>query len=98
VFGVVSLVVGILLIRHPIGGVLAAALLVHRVWRVLLALVQLAAGVVLVSSPSISLATLALLVGISLIASGVTTFALGWLMHAVRRDTTPAAFGAGAPA
>jgi len=37
-------------------------------------------------------------VGISFIANGVATFALGWIMHSVRRDTTPAAFGAGAPA
>jgi len=117
VLGVVSMIVGILLIRHPIGGVLAAALLIgiwliaggvarmvrafersHRIGRILLALVEVAAGVVLVSSPAISFATLALLVGISFIANGVGTFALGWIMHTLRRDSATPAFSAGAPA
>jgi uncharacterized membrane protein HdeD (DUF308 family) len=117
VIGVVSMIVGILLIRHPIGGVLAAALLIgiwliaagivrmvrafersHRIWQILLALVEGAAGVVLISSPAISFSTLALLVGISLIANGVTTFALGWIVHIAREDSTTPAFSAGAPA
>lgn len=117
VIGVISMIVGILLIRHPIGGVLAVALLIgvwliavgivrmvrafersHRIWQIVLALVEVAAGVVLVSSPAISFATLALLVGISFIANGVATFALGWMMHAIRRDSAAPAFGAGAPA
>lgn len=117
VIGVVSVIVGVLLIRHPIGGVLAAALLIgvwliavgivrmvrafersHRIWQILLALVEVAAGVVLVSTPAISFATLALLVGISFIANGVATFALGWMMHIIRRDSAAPAFSAGAPA
>jgi uncharacterized membrane protein HdeD (DUF308 family) len=117
VVGVVSMIVGILLIRHPIGGVLVAALLIgiwlvaggivgmvraleadHRAWRFLLALVEIAAGVVLVSTPSISLATLALLVGISFIANGAATFALGWTMHAIRRGSPTSTFNAGATA
>jgi uncharacterized membrane protein HdeD (DUF308 family) len=117
VLGVVSMIVGILLIRHPIGGVLAVALLIgiwliaggivtmvrafersHRTWQILLALVEVAAGVILVSSPAISFATLALLVGISFIANGVATFALGWIIHTTRRDSAAPAFSAGAPA
>jgi uncharacterized membrane protein HdeD (DUF308 family) len=117
VLGVVSVVVGILLIRHPIGGVLVAALLIgfwliaggivrmvaafersHRVWQLLLALVEVAAGVVLVSSPAISFATLALIVGISFIANGVATFALGWMLHALRAHSAGPGFTAGAPA
>ena len=117
VLGVVSVVVGVLLIRHPIGGVLAIALLIgiwliaggvvrmvrafdqeHRAWTIVAALVEIAAGIVIVSSPPIGFATLALLVGISFIVYGVATFALGWMMHTLRRDAESPAFGAGAPA
>jgi uncharacterized membrane protein HdeD (DUF308 family) len=117
VLGVVSVVVGVLLIRHPIGGVLAIALLIgiwliaggvvrmvrafdqeRRAWSIVAALVEIAAGIVIVSSPPIGFATLALLVGISFIVYGVATFALGWLMHTLRRDAQSPAFGAGAPA
>jgi uncharacterized membrane protein HdeD (DUF308 family) len=117
VLGVVSVVVGVLLIRHPIAGVLAIALLIgiwliaggvvrmvrafdqgHRAWSIVAALVEIAAGIVIVSSPPIGFATLALLVGISFIVYGVATFALGWMMHTLRRDAQSPAFGAGAPA
>jgi hypothetical protein len=40
---------------------------------------------VIVSSPHIRFATLAALVGISLILNGVATAGLGWGMHALRR-------------
>jgi uncharacterized membrane protein HdeD (DUF308 family) len=117
VLGVVSVVVGVLLIRHPISGVLAVALLIgiwliasgvvrlvrafesdRRAWGIVVALIEVAAGIVIVSSPPIGFATLALLVGISFIAYGVATFALGWMMHALRGDIQSPAFGAGAPA
>jgi uncharacterized membrane protein HdeD (DUF308 family) len=117
VLGVVSVVVGVLLIRHPIGGVLAVALLIgiwliaggvvrmvrafdsdQRAWSIVLALVEVAAGIVIVSSPPIGFATLALLTGISFIVYGAATFALGWLMHTLRRDAQSPAFGAGATA
>ena len=117
VLGVLSVVVGVLLIRHPIGGVLAVALLIgiwliaggvvrmvrafdsdQRAWSILLALVEVAAGIVIVSSPPIGFATLALLAGISFIVYGAATFALGWLMHTLRRDAQSPAFGAGATA
>ena len=115
--GVVSIVVGVLLIRHPIGGVLAAALLVgiwliaagmvrvvlafdrpNRVWSIVVGLVEAAAGIVLVSSPPISFATLALLVGIAFIVNGVGQLALGWVVHSLQRDLQSPAFSAGAPA
>ncbi|HWW89954.1 MAG TPA: DUF308 domain-containing protein [Solirubrobacteraceae bacterium] len=117
VLGVLSVVVGVLLIRHPIGGVLAVALLIgiwliaggvvrmvrafdsdQRAWSIVLALVEVAAGIVIVSSPPIGFATLALLAGISFIVYGAATFALGWLMHTLRRDAQSPAFGAGATA
>jgi len=87
--GVLDIVIGVLLIRHPIGGVLAIALLIgiwliavglvrlvgafereQRVWNIVLALLEIAAESVIVSSPPIGFATLALLVGIAFIANG----------------------------
>jgi len=114
IVGVVSIVVGVLLIRHPIGGVLAVALLIgiwliaagvmgvvrafdrdHRAWNIVVGLLEAAAGIVIVSSPPISFATLALLVGIAFIVNGVGQFALGWLVHGLHEVETTG-HGAGA--
>ena len=105
--GVLNLVVGVLLIRHPIGGVVAVALLVG-IWlivagavRFVLAFdaaaasglavprslpVEIVAGIAIVSSPNIGVATLALLVGVALIANGVSFGALGFALHGAGRD------------
>jgi uncharacterized membrane protein HdeD (DUF308 family) len=115
--GVLDIVIGVLLIRHPIGGVLAIALLIgiwliavgivrmvaafdseHRAWNIIVSLIEIAAGIVIVSSPPIGFATLALLVGISFIANGVATFALGWVMHSLRHDAADPTFQAGVTA
>ncbi|HWX96162.1 MAG TPA: HdeD family acid-resistance protein [Solirubrobacteraceae bacterium] len=117
IVGVLDVVIGVLLIRHPIGGVLAIALLIgiwliavgvvrmvaafdreHRAWNIIVALIEIAAGIVIVSSPPIGFATLALLVGISFIANGVATFALGWVMHSLRHDAADPSFEAGVTA
>ena len=117
VMGVLDIVIGVLLIRHPIGGVLAIALLIgiwliavglvrlvgafereQRVWNIVVALLELIAGIVIVSSPPIGFATLALLVGISFIANGVATFALGWMVHSLRHDVEGPAFDSGVTA
>jgi uncharacterized membrane protein HdeD (DUF308 family) len=101
--GVLGIVIGILLIRHPVGGVLAVALLIgiwlvalgvirfvrafeldHRAWNLLVAVVEIVAGIVIVASPHIGFATLALLVGISFLLNGFALGALGWTMHKVR--------------
>ena len=101
--GVLGIVIGILLIRHPVGGVLAVALLIgiwlvalgvirfvrafeleHRAWNIVVAVVEIIAGIVLVASPHIGFATLALLVGISFLLNGFALSALGWTMHQVR--------------
>ena len=106
--GVLTAVVGVLLIRHPIGGVAAIALLIgiwliavgvirlatafeeyeHRGWHALAGLVELIVGIVIVSTPSIGFATLALLVGIGFILNGIGMAALGWGMHEVRREAS----------
>lgn len=117
VVGVLSVVVGVLLVRHPIGGVLFVALLIgiwliavgvvrlvetfdseRRFWGIVVALVEIVAGIVIVATPPIGFATLALLTGIAFIVNGVAIFALGWMLHAVRRDAEEPAVQAGAPA
>jgi uncharacterized membrane protein HdeD (DUF308 family) len=117
IMGVLSVVVGVLLIRHPIGGVLAVALLIgiwliavgivrlvgafereHRAWNIIVALIEIAAGIVIVASPPIAFTTLALIVGIAFIASGVATCALGWTMHALSHDAADPEFNTGVTA
>jgi len=117
IVGVLSVVIGVLLIRHPIGGVLFVALLIgiwliavgvvrfveafdgdRRTWGIVVALIEIAAGVVIVATPPIGFATLALLTGIAFILNGVAIFALGWIMHTVRHEAEGTAYQAGAPA
>ncbi|MGH2974026.1 MAG: HdeD family acid-resistance protein [Solirubrobacterales bacterium] len=105
--GVLTAIVGVLLIRHPIAGVTAIALLIgiwliavgvvrfiaafevdeHRGWNIGVGVVELIAGIVIVSDPNIGFTTLALLVGIAFIVNGLGLFGLGWTMHTLRRDT-----------
>ena len=111
VWGVLTVIVGVLLIRHPISGAAAVAFFIgiwllavgvfrlltgffepeHRAWNIILAVIQLAAGTVIVASPDIGFATLALLVGISFIATGVVMMILGRQMREIKHDaaTTP---------
>jgi uncharacterized membrane protein HdeD (DUF308 family) len=104
--GALTAIVGVLLIRHPIGGVTAVALLIglwlivvgvirfvtafeepeHRGWHAIAGVIELVAGIVIVSSPDIGYATLAILVGIALILNGVGMAALGWGIRDVRRE------------
>jgi len=110
--GVLSAIVGIILIRHPIGSVVAIALLVgiwlvcigvvrlirafalaiNRGWNLLVAFVEILAGIVIVSSPGIGVTTLAILVGIAFILRGLGLCAAAWVMRAVKHGAaSPAA-------
>jgi uncharacterized membrane protein HdeD (DUF308 family) len=111
VLGALSVIAGVLLIRHPLGGVTAVALLLgiwliaagvvrlvaafaapeQRLWRIGVALVLGTFGVVIVSSPHIGYATLAVIAGIGFICYGIGMMALGWAMHLVRRHGVSAA-------
>lgn len=102
--GVLSAIVGVLLIRHPIRGVAAIALLIgiwliavgvirlataiddyeNRGWHALAGAVELIAGIVIVASPDIGFATLALLVGLAFLVNGIAMAVLGWELHEVR--------------
>jgi len=104
--GALTAIVGVLLIRHPVQGVVFVALLIgiwlivvgvirfvaafdlleNRAWNLIAGLVELLAGVVIVSNPNIGYATLAVLVGISFIFNGIGMSALGWSLHGLRRE------------
>ena len=58
-------------------------------------LVELAGGIVIVSSPHIGVATLALLVGIVFIVRGVALCVVAWALH---RATSALSAAAGGPA
>jgi membrane protein HdeD len=110
---VISVLIGVILIRHPIPGVLAVGFLLGlwliaagvvrlasmvaeghvRGWWLLVAVIEVAAGVVIVSSPRIAVSTLALLVGISFIVRGVAMAAVGWLMVASSDESGAPASG-----
>lgn len=89
--GVLSVITGVILVRHPIAGVVAVALLLgiwlitfgivrlieasgyeqHRGRRMLVAVLEVAAGIVIVSIPGIGVATLAVLIGVTFILRGL---------------------------
>jgi uncharacterized membrane protein HdeD (DUF308 family) len=105
--GAVTAIAGVLLIRHPFGGVVAIALLIgiwlitvgvvrfvaafefeeNRGWNIGVGLIELIAGIAIIVDPSIGYTTLAVLVGIAFILNGLGMTALGWSMHAIRRET-----------
>ena len=98
---IVGILIGVILIRHPIAGIVALTVLLglwliaagvirlawivggrltRAWWWVLVAIIEIAAGIVIISSPRIAVTTLALLVGISFIVRGFALAAAGWLM------------------
>ena len=107
-FGAITAIVGVLLIRHPIGGVAAVALLIglwlivigvirfvtafdeydHRGWYAFAGALELIAGIVIVASPDIGFATLALLVGVGFMLNGIALGALGWGLAGARREAS----------
>jgi len=112
VIGVISVIAGVLLIRHPLGGVRAVALLIgiwliaagmvrfiaaltnpeNRLWRLVVALVLGIFGVIIVGSPHIGYATLAVLTGIGFICYGLSMLLVGWAMRIVHHEaSTPTA-------
>jgi uncharacterized membrane protein HdeD (DUF308 family) len=106
--GVVTAIIGILLVRHPIAGVVATALLLgfwliafgiirvvewfsgeEREWpSLLVAVVEIVAGIVIASVADIAVATLAALVGIAFIVRGLATCWLAWNLRTLRGDAT----------
>lgn len=104
--GVISAIIGVVLIRHPVQTVAVIGLLIG-IWLVVLgvlrlvaafeerggrtgnlivAAVELIAGVIIVSDPHIGYSALAILIGIALIVNGVATIALGSLLRGAHRE------------
>ena len=82
---VIALLIGIWLITVGVIRIVASFELPEfRAWSLVVGLVELIAGIVIVSDPNIGFATLAVLVGIAFILNGVGMLALGWAMRAVR--------------
>jgi len=111
VIGAVSVIAGVLLIRHPVVGVTAVAL-VLAIWMIAIGVIGFVAaagnphhrgrrtaassalaiaGVVIVASPHIKYATLALFTGLGFIAYGVGLVVIGLAIHAAGRHAAPAA-------
>jgi uncharacterized membrane protein HdeD (DUF308 family) len=106
---ILNVVVGVLLIRHPISGIEAVALFIGiwliavgvlravvavavpegRLGRLLIAAVEIIAGIVIVSSPDIGYATLTVLVGVSFIANGIAMIAAGLLLRTLKDRQPP---------
>ncbi len=105
VFGVITAVLGVLLIRHPTHAVAAVALLVglwliaagllrlvrtfvepgNRIWSLVLAVAEMAFGVVIVSDPKIGVTTLAVVIGIALIVRALTLGLMAAAIWSLRR-------------
>ncbi len=101
ILGVLAIVFGLLLIRHPSGAVTAIGLLIgiwlvaagivrlirafyvrrHLALGIVIALLEIVAGIVIVSQPHIGYATLAIITGIWLILSGLGAVAMGLAVH-----------------
>lgn len=110
ILGVLGVVIGIALIRHPFHGVAAIGLLIgiwlvaagvirlvraiavpgHRLWNLIVAAIEVVAGIVIVSDPHIGYATLAILCGIWLIINGIATIAVGFVVRHVGSQTSAA--------
>jgi uncharacterized membrane protein HdeD (DUF308 family) len=96
IVGVLGIVIGIALVRHPFHGVTAIGLLigiwlvaagvirlvrallvgVRTLLRALIALLEIAVGIVIISDPHIGYTALAVIAGIWLILNGIGTIAL----------------------
>jgi uncharacterized membrane protein HdeD (DUF308 family) len=57
-----------------------------RAGNIVIALVDIIAGIVILSWPSLGLATVAVIIGIVLILRGILFIATGWMLHGLGRD------------
>jgi uncharacterized membrane protein HdeD (DUF308 family) len=108
IVGVLGIVIGIALVRHPFHGVTAIGLLigiwlvaagvirlvrallvgVRTLLRALIALLEIAVGIVIISDPHIGYTALAVIAGIWLILNGIGTIALAAALRAVMPEPT----------
>jgi uncharacterized membrane protein HdeD (DUF308 family) len=95
---VLALLLGLWLLVNGIVRLIATLAPAGTIWSALLALLEIAAGVVIVASPGIGVRTLALLVGIAWVARGVAVIVLGWALRGLRHSPGADAPGAAAAA
>lgn len=117
IVGVLAIIIGIALIRHPLHGVAAIGLVIgiwlvaagvirlvaafavssHRLLSVVIALIEIVAGIVIVSDPHIGYSALAIIAGIWLILNGIGMTALGFAVHGAKSElsATPQVAGNG---
>lgn len=118
ILGVLAVILGILLIRHPTHAVTLIGLVIgiwlvaggmigfvqaifvpeHRILGIVISLLRVCVGLAIVSDPHIGYATLAVLVGIWLIASGLGTMVWALAIRSVKPELAATSHHAGAPA
>jgi len=87
---VFTLIVGVwFVVAGIVRFVSAFALRETRGGNIVIALLDLAAGVVVLAWPDLGLATLAVIIGIALIVRGVLFIAAGWQLHTLDRALEP---------
>jgi uncharacterized membrane protein HdeD (DUF308 family) len=62
-----------------------------RAGNIVIALIDIVAGIVILSWPSLGLATLAVIIGIVLILRGILFIATGWMLHGIGREPAASA-------
>jgi uncharacterized membrane protein HdeD (DUF308 family) len=109
IVGLLGIIIGIALIRHPFHGVAAIGLIIGiwlvaagiirlvrslvlgiSIWQLVVAAVEIVAGIVIVSDPHSGYATLAVLTGIWLILNGIATIAVGITVRRLAKDAPSA--------
>lgn len=108
IIGVLGVIVGVVLIRHPTHAISLIGLIIgiwlvaagvlrlvgaivvpgRRVWRLAIAILETAVGIVVVSDPHIGYATLAILLGIWLILNGIGTIIIAFALRAAKTGLT----------
>ena len=88
--GVLTAIVGVLLIRHPIQGVAAIALLIG-IWLIAVGVIRVIAAFDLYENRgwNIFAGAVELLAGIAFIVNGMGMFGVGWSLHTLRREAAP---------
>ena len=83
----IALLVGIWLVCIGVVRLISAfELAVNRGWNVFVALIEIAAGIIIVAVPDIGVSTLAIFIGIAFIVRGLALCAAAWLLRAVKHD------------
>ena len=81
----IALLVGIWLVCIGVVRLISAfELVVNRGWNAFVALIEIAAGIIIVAIPDIGVATLAIFIGIAFVLRGVGLCAAAWLLRMVK--------------